>query len=121
VTTTPGELVGLPDGGPTSVPMVKAWLAITDVRSDDQLEPIVAAVNNSVRSWRISELAVGAEEWPARIAHGATMLAARLFRRRNSPGGVESFGTDGAVYVSRNDPDFALLLQLGNYQRPQVG
>ena len=48
------------------------------------------------------------------------MLAARLFRRRNSPGGVEAF-TDGAVYVARTDPDVAALLSIGPYKPPQVG
>lgn len=59
--------------------------------------------------------------WPADIALGAKMLAARLYRRRNSPGGVESLGELGPVYVSRNDPDLAQLLRLGRFARPQVG
>jgi hypothetical protein len=49
------------------------------------------------------------------------MLAGRLWRRRNSPAGVESFAGDAAVYVSRNDPDVAQLLGLGAYTPPAVG
>jgi hypothetical protein len=62
-----------------------------------------------------------AQPWPARHVLGATMLAGRLWRRRNSPAGVESFAGDAAVYVSRNDPDVAQLLGLGAYAPPAVG
>jgi len=52
---------------------------------------------------------------------GATMLAARLHRRKGSPAGVEAFGSLGAAYVMRTDPDIAMFLKLGSWQRPQVG
>lgn len=121
--TDAAELVGLPVGGPTTVEWCKVWLRIKpdDARDDDVLTLVVAAVNSQVRTWRVSQAAVGAELWPDRIVSGATMLAARLFRRRNSPAGVEAFGSDGAVYVSRNDPDIAQLLGLGTHQPPTVG
>lgn len=117
------ELVGLPEGGPTSTPLVKATLRIAadDLRDDDELDAIVAAVNSELRTWRISEAAIDAGAWPARLERGATMLAGRLFRRKNSPAGVESFGSLGAAYVMRTDPDIAMLLKLGSWQRPQVG
>ena len=120
---SPGELVGLPVGGPTSVELVKVQLSIKseDTRDDAQLTSIVAAVNNLVRGMAVSEAAVGQATWPDRIILGASMLGARLFRRRNSPAGVESFGQLGATYVMRNDPDIAQLLQLGTYQAPQLG
>lgn len=123
MTVTPDEWVGLPDGGPTTLPMVKVQLSIAadDVRNDAQLTAIIAAVNNVVRGLAISERAVGQEAWPKRIEHGATMLAGRLFRRKNSPAGVESFGQLGAAYVMRNDPDIAQLLALGSQQLPQLG
>lgn len=123
MTVTPDELVGLPEGGPTSRALVKAHLSIgeSDTRDDAKLDQIVAAVNNLVRTMRVSQAAVDAATWPERIVYGATMLAARLFRRKNSPAGVESFGQLGAAYVMRNDPDIAQLLQLGSYQQPQIG
>jgi len=121
VSETPGELVGLPDGGPTSTAEVKTYLKLTDDADDARISAIAAAVNNQVRGWRVSTVAVGATEWPARIVLGSTMLAARLYRRKNSPAGVEAFGSDGAVYVSRTDPDVASLLQLGPHQPPTVG
>jgi hypothetical protein len=117
------ELVGLPAGGPTSVPEVREQLDMddADIREDTQLASIVAAVNSELRTWSVAADAVDAAEWPARITQGATMLAARLFRRKGSPAGVESFGSLGAAYVMRTDPDIAMLLKLGSWQRPQVG
>lgn len=117
------ELAGLPEGGPASLPAVKVMLSITvaDVRDDAELDAIVAAVNGEVRTWAISTAAVGQADWPARLARGANMLASRLFRRKNSPAGVESFGSLGAAYVMRTDPDIAMLLKLGSWQRPQIG
>lgn len=115
------ELVGLPVGGPTTLPLVKAWLEITDDDDDDLLEPVIAAVNSQVRTWRCSTAAVGQDTWPDRIVQGTIMLASRIYRRKNSPAGVEAFTSDGAVYVSRNDPDIASFLGLGVHQPPTVG
>lgn len=111
----------LPTNGPTSLELVKAWRKIDDTRDDANLQLVVAAVNSQVRSWRVSDDALGLESWPEGIVAGATMLAARLFARRNSASGVEAFSSDGAVYVSRSDPDIAQLLKLGSWQRPSVG
>lgn len=117
------ELAGLPEGGPATLPGVKAHLGITDERDDGAITLAVNAVNNMVRCWPCSLPAVGEADWAKTDAtvQGATMLAARHFRRKNSPGGVESVGTLGAVYVQRNDPDVAMLLGLGPYAGPEVG
>jgi len=115
------ELVGLPVGGPTTLDAVKLQLAITDDRDDDRITAQVVAVNRMVRTWRCSTAAVGQVEWPADIVLGATLLAARFFRRKNSPAGVEAMGSQGAVYVMRSDPDVAQLLQLGVHSYPTVG
>lgn len=64
--------------------------------------------------------------WPvvyepdAEVYQAAVMLAARLVRRRNSPGGVETFG-ESVTYVSRMDPEIARALHTGPYARPGVG
>lgn len=88
-------------------------------RDVEGLEAVVTAVNGLVSDW------LGYHEPAAEVkpqhAHGATMLAARVFRRRNSPAGVEALGDLGPVYVSRNDPDLAMMLGLANYRRPVVG
>jgi hypothetical protein len=115
------ELVGLPEGGPTTLAGVKLHLAITDDRDDDRITAYVAAVNAMVRTWRCSTAAVDQVAWPADIVEGATLLAARYFRRKNSPAGVEAMGSTGAVYVMRTDPDVAQLLQLGPHSYPTVG
>lgn len=118
------ELENLPPGeGPTTLPRVKARLRIPDedTRDDDELLELVGAVNAQVRAWPVSAAAVGLETWPDHIAAGARMLVCRLYRRRNSPAGVEAFGEAGAVYVMRQDPDIAMLLKLGPWQRPAVG
>jgi hypothetical protein len=117
----PTELVGLPVGGPTTVGKVKAGLQITDTDDDTELTDIVDAVNNQIRTWAVAQAAVDQPEWPPRIVRGATMLAGRLFRRKGSPAGVESFGSLGGAYVMRTDPDIAMLLQLGSWTHPQVG
>lgn len=123
MTLQPSELAGLPVGGPASLPAAKVQLSIPaeDTRDDARLEPIIAAVNAQVRRWRGAGIAVGLPDWPADYAQGANMLVARLFKRRNSPAGVEVMGSMGAAYVMRNDPDIAQLLRIGSYAGPQIG
>lgn len=97
---------------------VKAYLRLDggDVADDTALTLVVDAVNALMVEWK------GAHpDWPANWAQGAVMLAARVYRRRNSPSGVESFGELGPLYVQRNDPDIAQLLGMGAYTRPAVG
>lgn len=106
--------------GPASVAQVKADLSLVGTADDDQLARVVAAVNSRVRVLPVAQLPDDATEWPAHVERGANMLAARLFRRRNTPTGVEAIGDTG-LYVRRNDPDIALLLQLGDYAKPAVG
>lgn len=118
---------------PTTLDLVKVQLKIDDNDDDARLEPIVAAVNVVVRRLPVAQGITGetgdpaadppipANAWPADVRQGATLLAARLWKRKNSPAGVEAFGADGAVYVRRNDPDIAMLLQLGDYAKPLVG
>jgi len=115
------ELVGLPVGGPTTLAAVKLQLGIDDDRDNDRITAQVVAVNSMVRTWRCSTAAVDQETWPERIVLGATLLAARYYRRKNSPAGVEALGSSGAVYVMRTDPDVAQLLQLGTHSYPTVG
>lgn len=111
-----------PAAAVTSVLAIKGRLGIpaADVTEDVDLAGIVDAVDVVVRGLAVSDQARGLEAWPADIALGATMLGARLHRRRNTPDGVQAFGDQGAVYVQRNDPDVAMLLQLGDHARPGV-
>jgi hypothetical protein len=102
-------------GPPTSSAAVAVQLSWSDLSEESltKLDATVAAVNELVP--RI------ARTGPAAQALGATMLAARLYRRRNSPEGVASFTQDGAVYVQKSDPDVAMLLGLGSWSTPVVG
>jgi hypothetical protein len=105
-----------PAGGPASPAGVVAWLQ--GAASEEDVAGVVAAVNMVVRR-SLSPADDGS--WAADHQLGATMLAGRLWRRRNSPAGVETFGGDVTAYVQRNDPDVAMLLQLGSYTPPAVG
>lgn len=106
------------DAGPATPAGVMTWLGNTAAAPPDQLVTVVQAVNVWVR--RLTGT-TAATQWDADVVLGALMLAGRLWRRRDSPAGVETFAGDGAVYVQRNDPDVALLLGLGPYAAPRVG
>lgn len=115
-----------PAAGPTTDAKVKAHLQITDAVDDAAIGDAVAAVNDLVESLPIAQAFdtdPAPADWTAkpRIIQGATMLAARLFERRNSPNGVAAFGDGATAYVQRNDPDVALLLGIGPYAKPAVG
>lgn len=114
----------LPTGGPTDREKVKAWSKTTDAVDDTVLDEVVKAVNDLVRGLPVAQRSntdPAPEEWPAMIVMGATMLGARIYRRRSTPGGVEVSGQFGVAYVRRTDPDVAQLLQLGEYSTPAVG
>lgn len=100
---------------PTSAAVVAEHLSWQKTDEDElsRLDGVVAAVNAFVNR-------VATTSAPER-AQGALLLAARLWRRRNSPEGVATFTGDGAVYVQRNDPDVAQYLGIGSYAPPVVG
>lgn len=123
------EPAPLPAEGPATLAAVKVELGIgaADETDDAKLTPRVAAANALVRGWPCVDVAradPALDDWPAEAAQvvlGANMLVARLYSRRNSPAGWEAVGGDLAVYVSRSDPDLAMLLGLGAWQGPRVG
>lgn len=106
--------------GPATLDAVRRHLRVTTTADDDLIQDAVDAAN----AW-ISTLPGPQqinEDWFPNLVQGGVMLAARLFRRRNSPAGVEAFSDlGGAVYVQRNDPDIAMMLGLGPYARPRTG
>lgn len=114
VPTTPA-----PGEGPATLAAVRARLPQNGTGvTDDELRVLVAAVNRRAARW-VSREPDGS--WAPDHALGASLLAARLYARRNSPAGVQTFGTEGTAYVVRQDPDVAMLLQLGPYAVPRVG
>lgn len=125
VTTTPAEWPKI-----ATVEGVKAHLAIpeADTRDDALIAESIDAVTALLVGWGRTPSRVDDDEaaevvyrWRDDWALGGKMLAARLVRRRNSPAGVDSIGDLGAVYIQRNDPDIADLLQIGRDLTPQVG
>jgi len=49
------------------------------------------------------------------------MLAARMYRRRNSPSGVEAITDAGTSFVARYDSDISRLLRLDGFAQPRIG
>lgn len=99
---------------------VRAWLKLEPGADDAVLELAVGATN----AWVATVPYVANLEptdpvtpWPADVVLGATMLAARWYRRRNTPAGIEAF-TDNVVYLPRRDGDVDYLLHL---TRPALG
>ena len=89
-----------------------------DLGSDpDALAVVVAAVNAWVDTLPASTLGPGGG-WPDYMTAGAVMLAARIYRRRNSPNGIESMTDLATTYVTRYDPDISRMLRLS---MPVVG
>lgn len=96
---------------------VEAWLGV-DLTDEDSsvMDTIIQPVNVTVTNWHGSP-----DNWSERVHHGAVMLAAHLWRRRGTPGGVAAFGEDGMAYVQKHDPQVAMLLGLGGWTTPRVG
>lgn len=113
IVTTP-----LPDG-PATVDAVAGWLGIPEGNPERaHVAEVVPAVNALVATWHTpSEAGV----WPDSVRMGAVMLAARITRRRNSPGGVETLTDLGPTYVARYDADLDRLLRLGGWRDLVVG
>lgn len=116
-------VVGPPTLGPATLPKVRSRLSLgeADTGEDPEITEAVEAVNVYVRGLPIAAVSYVGDSWDARITEGANMLAARLYRRRNTPDGVAAVGDLGPVYIQRNDPDVAMALQIGAYTRPAVG
>ncbi|EGT5591768.1 phage head-tail connector protein [Corynebacterium striatum] len=100
-----------------SIERLKARLNITDSHDDSEIERVARATESLVSQWLGNDREHLAKE---HIQLGIEMLAARLFLRRNSPGGLEQMTELGPVYVSRSDGDIAQLLGLGAYRRAVV-
>lgn len=96
---------------------IQTWLAAS--RIDEHMKTVAAAVTAYVNSLPFIDR--DGEEWAASTRLGATMLGARLYKRRYSPNGIESFGEIGNTYVSRYDSDIARLLHVESFRKPQVG
>lgn len=102
---------------PLTPAAIAEYLALPETRlaeHRDYLESLAAAVTTLVARYSTST------PTPTQQI-GGLMLAARLYRRRNSPAGVEVLGDLGATYVSKYDSDLAMMIGLGHYTPPRVG
>jgi hypothetical protein len=100
---------------------LEGTLALVSLPQDDASGSVAAAVeatNSLVRGW-LPPAPDG--EWAPHHRYGANLLAARLWRRKDSPGGMMQFGMEAPVYVAGNWPDIAIMLGLGQYAPPRVG
>jgi hypothetical protein len=122
-TTTTEATAGdpIPGGGPATLTAVRVQLGIKDgdTRDDDKLRDVIAGVNAYVRRLpsAVDDIAEG---WADDIVLGAVMLAARIFRRKNTPAGADAVAASAAPYVARNDPEIAMLLGIGDFAKPKA-
>ena len=107
-----------------SVADVKEYLRLapTDIGDDALVTRCAAAIEPQVQRCRPDCYSADRTAFvpDAEVYQAAVMLAGRLVRRRNSPGGVETFG-ESVTYVSRYDPEIARALRQGAYALPQSG
>jgi len=107
---------------------IKAWLRLQaqDAADDDLITAVAAMTEPYAQRCRPEWLLPSADD-PAQLSYqpdaetyrGAVMYAAREYRRRNSPAGIETFG-EATSFVSRFDPDIDRALMTGSYARPVV-
>lgn len=104
---------------------VKEWLRLRDYDvSDDELLSTVCAMAEPYVERCRPEFAVPATDSApaayvpdAEAYQGGVMYAAREFRRRNSPAGVEVFG-ETTSFVTRYDTDIERALHTGAWAPP---
>ena len=107
---------------------VADWLKLKHDGTGDIHLPIAVAATNALIARlpdidMVDEVVEGVpmKVWAPTTVLAATMFAARLYQRRNSPNGIEAVGEMGTSYVARYDPDIARMLYLDSFQLPQVG
>lgn len=101
---------------------VKRWLHLTDPADDDLVADCCAAVEPQVQRARPDQYTGDPPVYQpdGEVTQAAVMLAGRVYRRRNSAGGIESMA-DSVVYVSRYDPEIERALRQGGWRMPAVG
>jgi hypothetical protein len=124
---------------PTPPVFTLAWLAPDDVKAwlrlqapeEDEDDDLIRRCNGLAElyvqrcrpdAWQDATDATPRRYVPdAEIYQAAVMYAAREYRRRNSPGGIDSITDAGAVYVSKYDSDIERALRTGTWSEPAVG
>ena len=104
---------------PATVDAVRSFLGLAPARpvDDTALVSAVAGSNGAVFALRqdLDDPVDDGAMWPAQVDQAAVQYAARLYGRRGSVMGIAAFADAGAKLLAE-DPDIALMLQLGGYQ-----
>jgi hypothetical protein len=106
---------------------VKEWLRLhaQDTDDDNLLGTVCAMAEPFVQRcrpefWTVDETTGERVYKPdAEAYQGGVMYAAREYRRRNSPAGIEAFG-DATSFVARFDPDIDRALHTGAWSPPVI-
>lgn len=98
---------------------VASWLNIGEV--DEYLALVIPAVNLYVENLPNIDRDESGVTWADTTRLGAIMLGARMYQRKNSPGGIEAAGEAGVTYVSRWDSDISRLLNIDSFKKPVIG
>jgi hypothetical protein len=85
---------------------LKEMLQITSASDDNVLQKKIETAN----SWVLERIMAGHEQAPE-VQEAILMLAARLYKRRQSPEGVAGWGDLGVIRVMAKDPDIKALLE----------
>lgn len=95
-----------------------AWLAAV-VESVNSYVESLPDIDRITTREDVDGVTVESSTWGPDTHLGALMLAARLYERRDSRGGVINLG-ESVTYVARYDPDVARLLRLDAFTKPKV-
>lgn len=118
----------VPAGWPVTADMVALWLKLDPQPAPGTndaalLELCASSATETAQRYRADcwdttvtppVFAADAEVQTAAIA-----LGGRLYRRRNSPAGIETF-SDSTLYVSRFDPEIERALHMAGYLTPTL-
>ncbi len=101
----------VPDIAESAGLVVSGYTVTTDLGADDQ--PVITRLYSDA-VWPETTVAITARwGWPTvpdQIKQAALLMAARLFKRKDSPEGLTGSAEWGAVRVSRADPDVLALI-----------
>lgn len=107
-TPAPDPVAAWPAGAavPATVDSLRAWVGAQGSREDAVLGQVLDAAKHHVYGLIRDEFREHSD-----VQLAIHMLAARLYKRRQSPEGSAGFGDAGVVRIIARDPDIAALLQ----------
>ena len=105
---------------PLTVAELTEWTPAVPKTDEQNAQVVVDAVNGFLGRLGLvpAEGQDDTDPSPDETKLGALMLAARTYRRRNSPNGIETVSGETVAYVARYDPEISRYLRLSV---PRVG